>query len=61
MSEFKKDDRVKVYNQKINGEKFFEGIAVIVLKAKYGDTFYHVRFESDGYLCERNLNEAEKI
>ena len=61
MKTFKKGERVKVYNQRMRGKKFFEGIAVVVLKAGYGDTFYHVRFESDGYLCERNLSNAEKV
>lgn len=61
MNKFKKGDRVKIYNQKISGEKFLEGIAVVVGRAEYGDTFYRVRFESDGYKGERNLNEAERV
>lgn len=60
MTEFKKGDRVKIYNQKMSGEKFLEGVAVVVKKAEQGDTFYHVRFESDGYKCERNLRNAER-
>lgn len=61
MTAFKKGDRVKIHNQSLSGKKFLEGIAVVVLKAGHGDTFYHVRFESDGYLCERNLNDAERL
>lgn len=61
MSEFKKGDRVKIHNQKLSGGKFLEGIAVVIGKAEYGDTFYYVRFVSDGYHCARNLNEAERM
>ena len=61
MTVFKKGDRVKIYNQKMSGEKFLEGIAVVGNKSDYGDTSYHVRFVRDGYQCERNLNEAEIV
>lgn len=61
MNEFKKGDRVKVYNQKTNGEEFLEGIAIVKKKTDYEGTFYHVCFESDGYKCVRNLNKAEIV
>ena len=61
MKTFKKGDRVKIYNQKLSGERFFEGIAVVIKKAENGFYFYHVRFESDGFKCERNLGESEKV
>ena len=59
MTIFKKGDRVKVYNQKLSGEKFMEGIAVVGNRVIGGN--YNVRFEEDGFQCERNLDEAEKV
>lgn len=57
--EFKKGDRVKIYNQTLSGEDVLEGIAVV--ENKVGGENYNVRFESDGFRCERNLDEAEKV
>ena len=59
MSKFKMGARVKIYNQKMSGKKFMEGIAIVGKRADGGN--YHVRFVSDGYLCERNLSEAELV
>jgi len=60
MNSFKKGDKVKVFNLTPSGKKFLEGIAVVDKKAKYGQTFYNVCFES-GYWCVRNLINAEKV
>lgn len=59
MKGFKKGDRVKIYNQTLSGEDVLEGIAVVGNRVIGGN--YNVRFEDDGFQCERNLNEAEKV
>ncbi len=59
MKTFKMGDRVKIYNQKLNGVKFLEGIAVVAGVSLQGDEFYHVQFIDDGFECVRNLSEAE--
>lgn len=61
MKTFKKGERVKIFNQTDGGTRFLEGIAVIERKADFGETFYNVKFENDGYRCERNLFEAERV
>ncbi len=61
MTNFKKGDRVKVFNLTLIGGKFYEGVAVVCGKAEEGGTFYNVRFVRDGFRCVRNLNNAEKI
>jgi len=59
--DFKKGDKVRVYSFWPSGRKFFEGIAVVDKKAKFGQSSYNVCFIKSGYWCVRNLNNAKKV